>query len=331
MKTIELRIPAGAEGRRRIAMTAYLPAAEPSGAIIFAAPGGGYGRCYFDLHFSGRAGYSQAEHHVARGHVLIAYDHLGVGDSDLDGLGTMTIEEIADANHDAVAEVRRRLAAGELVDGLPSLPDACCIGIGQSMGGGVSIIMQGRRRSFDAIGVLGYSAIHTVLPQRSAEAEEQAKAQYRFSRDTKAADLSVAAASAGVPDFVYPFHWEDVPADILEADMAGGYPIRHSVPDFGSGTIPPCVVAMMAPGYVREEAASIEVPVFLGFGERDTSPDVRAEPAAFQKAGDISLFVVPRMAHMHNFAGTRALLWDRLSDWAGMVARAQRPNSRVAR
>jgi pimeloyl-ACP methyl ester carboxylesterase len=289
--------------------------------VIHASPGGGYSRGYYDMHFPGHQGYSQAAHHVAAGHILVAYDHLGVGESDLSELSRLTIEDIADADHAALTVVRRSLADGGLLPGYPALPEAVHIGIGQSMGGGVTVIMQARHRSFDAIAVLGYSAVHTVLPQRTDAARDQAKVQYRFGRGDDPATLSVAATSAGVADFVYPFHWEDVPADILDADMRGGYPIRHATPSFGSLTIPNCVVAMMGPGFVAADAAAVAVPVFLGFGERDVSTDMRAEPAAFVASPDITLCIVPRMAHMHNFASTRALLWDRLSHWVTGIRR----------
>lgn len=85
--------------------------------------------------------------------------------------------------------------------------------------------------------------------------------------------------------------------------------------------MPMCAVLMMSPGYIAEEAAAVEVPVLIGAGERDTLPDPHAEPAAFRKARDVSLYVVPRMAHMHNFASTRVLMWDRIADWSRMVAR----------
>jgi len=322
LRRIELTLSTGPDGSGRIAMTAFLP--HPSiarNSVIFASPGGGYARGYYDLRFDGHADYSQAEHHVARGHVVVAYDHLGCGHSSTDRLDTLTIEDIAAHNHDAVSAVADRIRGGTLAEGFPAIPRAAMIGIGQSMGGGVSIIMQARHGSFDAVGVLGYSAIHTVLPQPNERAFERAADAYRFDRGTPGSALSVEAVSAEVMDFVYPFHWEDVPDDIVEADMAGGFPIRRTVPWFASGTIPNCVVAMMGPGYVREEAAAIDVPVFLAFGERDVSRDPRAEPAAFAAASDITLSIVPRMAHMHNFASTRRLLWDRLSGWADAVAR----------
>ncbi|MBP7335685.1 hypothetical protein [Niveispirillum sp.] len=318
-----MRVATGVDGTRSVSLTVYAPEdpARFSGRVIYASPGGGYGRLYYDMHFTGHEGYSQAAHHVEAGHILVAYDHLGVGESDVSELSTLTIEDIADADHAAVQQVRDGLIAGTLLATYPPLPDAVHIGIGQSMGGGVTIIMQARHRSFDAIGVLGYSAIHTVLPQRTEEQAAAAKAQYQFDRHTDPAALSVAATAAGVADFIYPFHWEDVPADILKADMEGGYPIRRTAPPFGSLTIPNCVVAMMGPGFVARDAAVVDVPVFLGFGERDTSADFREEPSAYTNAGDITLVIVPTMAHMHNFASTRARLWDRLSHWALGVGR----------
>lgn len=65
----------------------------------------------------------------------------------------------------------------------------------------------------------------------------------------------------------------------------------------------------------------IDVPVLTGMAERDTVPTPLNELAAFKKATDVSVFIVPRMAHMHNFASTRKLLWERLDGWSRMVAR----------
>ncbi len=38
------------------------------------------------------------------------------------------------------------------------------IGIGQSMGGSLTVVQQGRYHCYDGIGVLGYSAVHTHPP-----------------------------------------------------------------------------------------------------------------------------------------------------------------------
>jgi pimeloyl-ACP methyl ester carboxylesterase len=185
------------------------------------------------------------------------------------------------------------------------------------------MVMQGRHRTFDAIAPLGISAIHTMLPQPTVEATLAVRDVFRFSRLTPLDELIVSGTGAQVSDFVYPFHWEDLPQDVLDADIKTGYQLRKITPPFGSRTVPRCAVAMMSRGYFTPEVAAIDVPVLMAYGERDTSPDVRQEPSAFIRSNDISVFIVPKMAHMHNFAGTRELLWQRVADWAQMIARAK--------
>jgi pimeloyl-ACP methyl ester carboxylesterase len=73
---------------------------------------------------------------------------------------------------------------------------------------------------------------------------------------------------------------------------------------------------MMTPGAVNEEAAAIDVPVLVGSGERDTVPDPWLEPTAYRSSSHVELVVIPRMAHMHNFAHTRALLWEAIGQFA---------------
>jgi len=327
MQRIELRIDVSAavalSGPHEVAMTAYLP---PAGALgprpvaIFASPGGGYTRHYYDMQPPGHAGYSEAEAHVEQGFIFVSYDHLGVGDSSTAHLREYIVPQLAAANDAAVREVARRLRTGTLSDALPPLPNLVHIGIGQSMGGCVTIVMQGRHGTFDGIAPLGYSALHTVLPQRDA-AQRQRGLDHHARIGSRAIDeISVEEASQGVADFVYPFHWEDVPADILAADMSGGYPLRNTAPAWGSLTVPPCAVTMMTPGVVAADAAAIKVPVLIAMGERDVCPDPHAEPSAYKGSNDVSLFIVARMAHMHNFASTRAVLWSRIESWSRRVA-----------
>ena len=75
-------------------------------------------------------------------------------------------------------------------------------------------------------------------------------------------------------------------------------------------------------GVVAPEASRVAVPVFIGAGERDVVPDPWAEPGAYRSSSDVTVVVVPRMAHMHNFAGTRARLWSRLHGWVESLTSA---------
>jgi hypothetical protein len=60
--------------------------------------------------------------------------------------------------------------------------------------------------------------------------------------------------------------------------------------------------------------------VLIAMGERDVCCAPMRELAAFSSARDLALLVVPHMAHMHNFAGTRTHLWARLDAFIGQVA-----------
>ena len=314
-------------GKLEIAATVVLPDPASLGELpiaLFTLPGGGYSRNYYDMHIDGHEGYSQAEYHAARGVITVAIDHLGVGESTLAGLDSMHIEDLARANDTAVREIIQRLKSGTLTSDFPALPTLFAIGIGQSMGGGVTFVMQGRHSTYQAIAILGYSAIHTVMPQPTEEGAVKGRQGYGrdSTRDTDPKSLSLVESLRSTVDFIYPFHWEDVPADIIAADMDGGFPVRKHLPKWASATLPNLAAAMMAPGFVADDVAVIDVPVLVGVGERDTVPDPFKEPAVFRRTTDVSVYIVPKMAHMHNFASTRELLWRRIHDWSRMVAHA---------
>ncbi|WP_156141056.1 alpha/beta hydrolase [Sphingomonas sp. 37zxx] len=328
MKRIPLRIDVteifGGGSPQHIAGTLFAPETVSMSPqiVMFAAPGGGYSQGYYDIRFDGLSGYSQAEHHIRQGIVLIAFDPLGVGQSSVDRLADLTVEILAETGDLFVRTVMERLLAGTLEDAL-AVPDTVfVVGVGQSLGGGLTILMQGRHASFDAIIVLGKSAIHTQLPQPSrAQFAATRTATLAYTRDTPADQQISDEAAGAIVDYAYAFHWGTEPQALRDADLATGFNPRRITPPWGSATMP-IVRVMRAPGALRDDAAKVTVPVLLAFGERDVSADVRLEATAFPHSNDITLLVVPRMAHMHNFADTRALLWRRIVDWARSQAPA---------
>jgi alpha-beta hydrolase superfamily lysophospholipase len=289
------------------AVTAHL-GAEPNEAVVFAFPGRGYQRGYYDLGLAG--GYSQAEHHLSRGIDLVACDHLGVGDSTIPDLTALTMEQLAAANDATVRDVISRLGDGSLDGGHTRRPRRI-VGFGQSMGGCLLTVQQALHRSFDAVALLGWSGRQTVLPVPPGAPPLPVPGVSR------GADPATYPPRAyGAEDLRYAYHWEDVPDSIAIPDAAWAARAGSGeLPAWRSATGPEVSRTMLSAGVVAAEAAAIDVPVFLGMGERDVCPDPRAEPAAYSGARDITLFIQPRAAHMHNFAGTRALLWDRLAAW----------------
>jgi pimeloyl-ACP methyl ester carboxylesterase len=327
VRSFDLRVPVpsadGGQPDWEIAATVYLPPADglparPAALVLM--PGGGYGRRYFDLPVPG---FSQAEHHARHGTVVVAIDHLGVGDSTVLPPEVTTLPAVAAANHAAVIAVLGRLRTGALARGVGPLEIACVTGAGQSLGGHALAAMQARHRTFDAVALLGSSMAGTTMPVRPGTPEVLVPEGTTPEQES----LLVMART----DWNWVFHWQDDAgpdtsrpphdlASLVAADMAAGLPARRSAPEWGSITYPGYGAAMMLPGVMAEEAAGIDVPVLLITGERDVCRPPAEEIAAFKAATDISLFVVPRAAHMHNFAATRILLWERLDEF---IARAK--------
>lgn len=309
-RRIDLRVETGVLDSGKcwtLAATVHVPdAVSESAPVLIALPGGGYTRHYFDLR---EAGYSEAEHHVARGVVIVALDHLRVGDSDIPELEEASLAVCAAAGHAAVQALLGKLREGTLDTDVPAIRPSAVVGMGQSMGGHIGLLMQANHRTFDGLAMLGSSVVSTRLLAR-----ESGQEVCLLGNPDPVAGLS---ALVGF-DFTFAFHWEDVPAHFVEADMAaqrgtGPMPYWRSAttPNAGSGLLP---------GHLSGAAAVVNVPVLLGMGERDVCQDSLRELAAFMSARDLALFVAPKMAHMHNFAGTRAMMWRRLSAFVAQVA-----------
>jgi hypothetical protein len=94
------------------------------------------------------------------------------------------------------------------------------------------------------------------------------------------------------------FHWPEVPADVVAYN------------DSLLVDVPSCIgLDSIRPRIVAEEAARIDVPVYIGLAECDNSPDPHAEPGFYRASRDVTLHVQPRSGHCHTFAGTRRALW----------------------
>ena len=299
--------PEGA-GQLAIAATAYVPAEidEHGVRVLVCWPGGSYGKDYWDIHLPGRDGYSFAEHMTARGFVVIAADPLGVGDSSRPLDGTLcTYDALADAAHGAVQLIRDRLTEGTLAADLPPVAAARIVGVGHSMGGGLVVLQQARSRSYDAIGVLGYThgAKARAVPRgedaaRRATAIDQAKGFWGDQWQ----------ARYGVVDKAPHQNWlngPDAPVDIVAADNANAVVWAAE----------PYIDALHV-GFTAAYAARVAAPVMIAFGEFDIAEQPRDEAAFYEGSNDITLFVLAGSYHCHNFQDGRAGLWDRLSAWA---------------
>jgi len=313
-RTIDVTAAVGHDEPLQVTVTVAAPDATqlPSRPfVVIATPGGTYHRRYWDLQPPGRSGFSQAEFLADRGVVFVACDYLGGGDSsrpdDGDFIG---LEVQADAAHGVFHGVRDALAEGTLVDGLAPVADPTFVGIGQSLGGFITMIQQGKYADYPAVGIFGASPRLIANTREQPEWEQLSAAERRAWITAENARQSGGAALPmyhGAPREQYRgiFHVADVPDDLVAYDEAE----CHTLIPRNSG------IDGMTPGFAQPFATRIRSPLFLAFGELDVSADPHAEPLGYPHARDITLVVVPRMAHMHNFAETRAQLWERFWAW----------------
>ncbi len=273
--------------------------------VVVATPGGTYNRRYWDLQPPGHTGYSQAEHLAERGVIFVACDYLGGGDSsrpdDADFIGLLAQ---ADAAHGAYEYTRGAIADGTLTDELAPLADATFVGIGQSLGGFITIIQQAKYADYPALGIFGASPL---LFAATHDEESAAPGDQLASIVSDIADAGELPMYQNAPREQYRdiFHVPDVLDDLFAYDDAE----CHTVLPRASA------VDGMTPGFATPFANRLACPLFLAFGETDITARPRDEPAGYPSSSDITTVVFANMAHMHNFADSRAELWDRFLAW----------------
>ena len=203
-----------------------------------------------------------------------------------------------------------RAAAGRLADGLAPLAAATYVGFGQSLGGFITMIQQGKYADYAGIAVLGASPllIANIPFHRELDGVPEAERRAMILADNaRSSGLDELPAYHTAPRAAFSgiFHVPDVDADLLAYDEAECEVLISRV----SG------VDGMTPGYAKPWADRVEAPVFLAFGDSDVSADPRLEATGYPSSRHITIATFPDMAHMHNFAVSREQLWRALDTW----------------
>jgi pimeloyl-ACP methyl ester carboxylesterase len=319
VQRIELDVSSAAPpGARTLVAELFAPEAgrlaEPP-VLLACLPGGGMSRRYFDLRVPGDGGYSMARHLASRGFLVATLDPLGVGESDSPDDGwTLTPERLAQVHASALAQLRARLAAGGLAPALPPVADLVSIGVGHSAGALLTVYQQAASRCHDAIALLGFAGCG--LPAALTEPER------RYAGDPAATHRDLAALARA--RFREPLPGGGTAASEYLIAVPVPDAARHAIAEASSRMLSLVGQLSLIPGASRPQLEAIDVPVFLGVGERDILEAPHAIPAEFPHSGDVTLYVVRGSGHNHNVAPTRARLWDRLAAWAHAQAAAAR-------
>src|SRR3954454_1109386 len=286
------------------------PGDEAPPAVLICWSGGSYARSYWDMQMPGHSGYSFAEHLTAQGFIVLAADHLGVGASSKPADGdSVNFETMSAAAASFVAQTRALLADGAPELGGRPLASVPIVGIGHSLGACLTVVHQARHRCYDAVALLGFthgrkdvSVTAVGAAERDDASREAAIEQARaFFGDTWD---DVYGSAPREPNHAW-LHDPDVPAAVIAADDAEAAPWTRQA----------YVEALLA-GHSARFAAELECNVFIAFGDRDVPPLPHADVAYYPRSRDVALYVLRDSAHCHNFASTRAELWDRIAVWA---------------
>ncbi len=282
-----------------LAATYYPPRArDAAGAVLVCLPGGTYSREYWDLNVPDYHGYSFADFATERGYPVVTIDPLGTGESSK-----------------PVREFDFTDIAATLASVVGALPEATGerlppVAIAHSLGGYLAITQQALHSGYAGLAVLGCTNQHVApLNLDPAFIARGATPQGR------AALAEEILSALPQPYFEGPrdqmsswFHLDDVPAAVVEADSLTTKSVVPRI--FGTA---------MIPGVVAERAAQIDVPVLIGYGAVDVSPEPRAEARLYRSSPDITTVVLAGSAHCHNMAASRHRLWARLLTWAATV------------
>jgi pimeloyl-ACP methyl ester carboxylesterase len=280
-------------------------------AVLLCLAGGTYDKHYWHLDVSGHRGYSFGEHLADAGFVVIAVDHLGIGQStDPIASGPLGLELLTKGDAEVARQVRERLRRSDLHDDLPT--DLPLVGIGHSMGACLTTMVQATTHPYDAVVLLGYGVQITNVYEDTADA---ADLEARIRQTIEAACLLTGAKPTDAHTFAPRayladlFYAGEVPQEVIDADTA----VQSRVPVRAAAEV-------TTPGFVANYAPQLDVPVFLAFGAAlDVSPNPHAEPINYIGSPDVTLHVVPNSGHCHNFASHRRLLWDRIATWVPTV------------
>jgi pimeloyl-ACP methyl ester carboxylesterase len=281
-------------------------------AVLLCLAGGTYDKHYWHIDIDGYPGYSFAEHLGDSGYVVIAVDHLGIGDStDPIASGPVGLGLLAKGDAEVARQVRERLRHGDLHEDLPPT-NAPLIGVGHSMGACLTTMVQVTTHPYDAVVLLGYGVQITNVYQDTpdaAELEERIQQTIEVScqlTGAKPTDAHLYAPRGYLADL---FYAGEVPQDVIDADTA----VQSRTPLRAAAEV-------TTPGMVERYAHQVDVPLFLGFGAAlDVSPNPYAEPANYTGSPDVTLHLVPSSGHCHNFASHRTQLWDRIARWLPTV------------
>lgn len=266
--------------------------------LLICLPGGGSSALYFDLH----PDHSFTQNITALGHHIITMDHPGTA-SNKNALGTdfLTPRKAADNIH---------LSLMHFIDSL-ELSHLPLIGIGHSMGGMTTTLIQARHNIYKAIALFGSSA--GGLDWGLSDEEKL----YINKPDELERDLEKLTIGKFGRAFT------EIPAGPSGKSITFGgetqaltQALRKAACElFGAGGM-----MSMVRGSFSQEVLAINVPIFFAFGDHDIGIPPSEAPKAYVNAPETELLILPETGHNHFAFKSISLLSERFHDWLSKLS-----------
>lgn len=277
--------------------------------VLFCLPGGGNTRGYFDLRVEADNSFSFAEAMAGRGHIVVLIDHLGIGGSSQPEDGYLLHPSVlAEAAVAAIDGIKARLREGG-VAGLPPLAEFKAIGVGHSMGAMLSGLVQGRFSAWEGVVLLGagpYGLEEQLFDQLKVLVNDPERTNRELVDILRATGVDAYLDMKTTPESKSMFNSGD------KRGVSALREVRCHVL-FAAGAF------SMVPGSWAPEAAAIDVPVMLAFGDQDICDDPYKVPAYFTATPHLTLVVLPEAGHSHFVFPSREILFRRVADWLQTV------------
>jgi pimeloyl-ACP methyl ester carboxylesterase len=284
----------------RIRGEIVMPLGITPNLLLICLPGGGMNRNYFDLPTP--PGETEASFAVAMaqsGFAVAMLDPLGVGESSAPADPyELTPDVHVQALGHAVDDLLHHIKTGDL-PGLPALPDIRRIGVGHSFGAALSVFLQASRPTYEALALFGFG----VAPMP----------RFELSTDHTLPDaaLPVAEARSRIAQSaraVFSEPYLDLPPNAGER----GQMLARA----NDRLLATMAYSSMLPFLFQADAAQIDVPVLLAFGDRDLHGPPHEAVRFYPKTTDLTLLVLPQTRHNHFTYIARETLFHRLAQWA---------------
>ncbi|MGB0908422.1 MAG: alpha/beta fold hydrolase [Maricaulaceae bacterium] len=280
-----------------IAFTAQLfkAATDEPKALLFCLPGGGAGAGFFDL----APDYSFAVRMTARGFDVMTMDHPG------------TVSNPLPEDHPFLTPRQSADYVAAALEEFASYTTRPIIGIGHSMGGMMSTLLQAKHNAYVGLALLGSSAggLDWGLTEEEREYIEKPE---DFERDIEA--LTLAKFKMPFPPSMGGPSGKSITFG-GETEALNEALRENACPLFAAGGM-----MSMTRGSFRQEVEAIDVPMFFAFGDHDIGIPPKDAPKDYINAPSAELVILENTGHNSLAFSSIAALCQSLEDWAASIA-----------